>query len=138
MKSLFLLAAAGLTLAAAELPDCSLAPGWEQHGPRRAYEGDNLYEYMDGNSEGYFIYGFVKMNGVSCTKGGDTIHIDVSEMADPESCVRHVQRQPRSRRQTRGDRHGRANRAAQGDRRQGQVLPRDRRRSGQGQQRDAA
>ena len=85
MKSLFLLAAASLALAAAELPDCSLAPGWEQKGPRRAYEGDNLYEYMDGNSEGYFIYGFVKMSGVSCTKDGDLIHIDVSEMADPES-----------------------------------------------------
>ena len=85
MKSLLLLAAAGITLAAAELPDCSLGSGWEQKGPRRAYEGDNLFEYMDGNSEGYFIYGFVKMDGVSCTKGGDTIHIDVSEMADPES-----------------------------------------------------
>jgi hypothetical protein len=85
MKSWLLLVAAGISLAAAEMPDCSLAPGWEQKGPRRVYEGDNLFEYMDGNSEGYFIYGFVKMDGVSCTKGGDTILIDVSEMADPES-----------------------------------------------------
>jgi len=86
MKLLLLFTAAGLALAAgAPLPDCSLAPGWEQKGPGRMYEGDNLFEYMDGNSEGYFIYGFVKMNGVTCVKGGETIHIDVSEMADPES-----------------------------------------------------
>jgi hypothetical protein len=66
-------------------PDCHLVPGWEQKGPSRTYTTDDLYEYMDGNSEGYFIYGFVRMQGVTCTSGGDTFVIDISEFADPES-----------------------------------------------------
>ena len=39
---------------------------------------------MDGNSEGYFLYGFVVMNGITCQSGDKTIDIDISEMADPE------------------------------------------------------
>jgi hypothetical protein len=69
----------------AAIPDCSLAPGWQQAGPRRTFEGESLYEYMNGNSEGYLIYGFKKMEGVTCKKGQDTVNIDVSDMGDPES-----------------------------------------------------
>jgi hypothetical protein len=78
-----LLAASGA--AAAAVPDCSLIPGWEQSGPARAYEADNLFEYMDGNAEGYLIYGFVSMRGVTCTSGGDSILIDISEMTDADA-----------------------------------------------------
>jgi hypothetical protein len=60
-------------------------PGWKQQGPARSYVADNLYDYMDGNSEGYLIYGFVGMKGVTCQSGGDTLVIDISEMADPDS-----------------------------------------------------
>ena len=77
-----LLVAAGL--ACAQKPDCSLVPGWTQHGPARVHEPDNLFEYMDGNAEGYLLYRFVRMQGVTCRSGGDTIVFDVSEMADPE------------------------------------------------------
>jgi hypothetical protein len=66
-------------------PDCSLVSGWTQHGPSRSFVADNLFEYMDGNSEGYLIYGFVKMDGINCESGGDTIIFDVSEFADAES-----------------------------------------------------
>jgi len=78
-----LLAAAGLTLAA-QSPDCALLPGWSQHGPARTYVADNLFDYIDGNAEGYLLYGFVRMQGVSCKSGEDTVVFDVSEMADPE------------------------------------------------------
>jgi len=71
--------------AAAEIPDCSLVPGWEQSGPARTYEADNLFEYMDGNAEGYLIYGFVSMRGVTCKSGGDSILIDISEMTDADA-----------------------------------------------------
>jgi hypothetical protein len=67
------------------LPTCSLVPGWTQQGEARVFESDNLFEYMDGNAEGYLIYNFVKMNGVTCQKGDVTLVFDVSEMADPES-----------------------------------------------------
>ncbi len=68
----------------AQAPDCSVVAGWQQQGPARTYAADNLFEYMNGNAEGYLIYRFVQMHGVTCKKGDDTILIDVSEMADPE------------------------------------------------------
>lgn len=70
---------------AAEVADCRLVPGWEQQGPRREFVADNLFEYMDGNAEGYLIYGFTRMEGVTCTSGGDSIIIDVSEMTDADA-----------------------------------------------------
>lgn len=81
---LLLLFVLSLTLAA-QAPDCSLVPGWTQQGPARTYLADNLFEYMNGNAEGYLIYRFVKMQGVTCRSGGDTIVFDLSEMADPEA-----------------------------------------------------
>jgi hypothetical protein len=77
-----------LTLAAiafAQTPDCKLVPGWTQKGPARAYAPDNLFDYMDGNAEGYLIYQFLGMKGVNCQSGETTIVFDVSEMASPEA-----------------------------------------------------
>lgn len=64
---------------------CELVPGWSQQGENRAYTPDNLFEYMDGNAEGYLIYGFVKMTGISCTKGPVNLAIDISDMGDADS-----------------------------------------------------
>jgi hypothetical protein len=63
---------------------CQFVPGWEQSGPKRQYVADNLYEYMDGNAEGYLAYGFVNMHGITCKSGGNTLVIDVSEMSDSD------------------------------------------------------
>jgi hypothetical protein len=46
--------------------------------------GDNLFEYMDGNAEGYLIYGFQSMHGVNCTKGPVTLVIDISDFGEPD------------------------------------------------------
>lgn len=78
--ALFLLA----VTATAQVPDCSVAPGYLQEGPAREFTTDTLFEYMDGNSEGYFAYGFVRMRGVTCSKGEDKLILDISEMADSE------------------------------------------------------
>ena len=83
MKPVLLLAVAAL--AYSEVPECNLAPGWQQSGPRRSYEGESLYEYMNGNSEGYLIYGFRKMTGVTCTNGSGKVIVDVSHMGDGEA-----------------------------------------------------
>jgi hypothetical protein len=40
---------------------------------------------MDGNSEGYLLYGFLSMRGVTCEKGGVTFVIDVSDFGDADS-----------------------------------------------------
>ena len=86
MKSWFLAAAvlAVANAAPAQTPECGLVAGFEQRGPAREFGPDNLFEYMDGNAEGYIVYNFVKMNGITCENGEDTILIDVFEMADPE------------------------------------------------------
>jgi len=82
---LFLLALlAAVGIARAQTPDCSVVTGWQQQGPLRQYGPDNLFDYMDGNAEGYLIYRFVGMKGVTCKNGEDTILIDFHEMADHE------------------------------------------------------
>lgn len=86
---LLLLALSPTALAAAESQSpalrCDLVPGWSQQGETRTYTADNLFEYVDGNAEGYLIYGFVKMTGISCTKGPVNFTIDISDMGDADS-----------------------------------------------------
>ena len=88
LKTVFV-AMAACALAAAQTPapapSCKLAAGWSQNGPARTYEADNLFEYMDGNAEGYLIYGFLKMQGVTCKKGDVTFVVDISDMGDADS-----------------------------------------------------
>lgn len=69
----------------AAAPSCGLAPGWTQDGPSRFFTSDNLYEYMDGNSEGYFAYNFQTMRGVTCKQGETTFVIDISDMGDADN-----------------------------------------------------
>jgi hypothetical protein len=76
---------AGVCAAAAPAPDCKLVAAWAQRGAVRSYEADNLFEYMDGNAEGYLLYGFQTMKGVTCTKGGISVVIDVSDFGDADS-----------------------------------------------------
>jgi len=68
----------------AVVPSCSLVPGWTQAGAVRAYDADNLFEYMDGNSEGYIRYNFQEMHGVTCKNGDVTFVVDVSDMGDAD------------------------------------------------------
>ncbi|MGA8729354.1 MAG: DUF6599 family protein [Terracidiphilus sp.] len=65
--------------------DCHFAPGWEQSGAKRQYAADNLYDYKDGGAEGYLVFGFVRMRGITCKSGGDALDIDVSEMSDADA-----------------------------------------------------
>ncbi len=76
----------GATAAPAEdlIPQCSAVTGWTQKGKVRGFVPDNLFDYMDGNAEGYILYGFQKMTGITCVSGERSILIDVSEMASPE------------------------------------------------------
>jgi hypothetical protein len=69
---------------AQEYLNCQLVPGWEQSGTKREFTADNLYEYMDGNAESYLLYGFVRMQGITCTSGQKKLVIDVSEMEDSD------------------------------------------------------
>jgi hypothetical protein len=65
-------------------PDCAV-PGWTQRGEIRSFDAETLFDYMNGNSEGYFAYGFTLMKGVTCTNAaGDQLVVDVSAMGDPD------------------------------------------------------
>jgi len=88
MKISGLLLAALLTAGTAGAQDylnCHFVHGWEQAGDKRQYAAENLYEYKDGGAEGYLQFSFVHMQGVTCASAGNTLDIDVSEMADPDS-----------------------------------------------------
>ncbi len=64
--------------------DCSIAPGFSQQGKPYEYDVETLYDYINGNSEGYFLYGFKKMRGVNCAGGKLRMVIDISEFETPE------------------------------------------------------
>jgi hypothetical protein len=81
LAALFLLSAAA---SPAPLPRCDAAPGWVLDGPARTFGPDNLYDYVDGAAEEYLLYGFARLDGITCRTGEDSIVIDVSRMADPE------------------------------------------------------
>ena len=88
MKSLrlaLLMLAVASVAPAAEVADCHLVAGWGQQGSARHFTADNLFEYVDGNAEGYLLYGFVQMHGVTCQSGGESILVDVFEMTDADS-----------------------------------------------------
>jgi hypothetical protein len=70
--------------AAAQVPPCTAVPGWSQQGEARSYDADTLFEYIDGNAEGYLLYHFVRMKGISCASGDTVLNIDVSEFEDTE------------------------------------------------------
>lgn len=82
--ALAILLSAGMA-GAQDYLNCAYAPGWEQTGAKRQYGADNLFDYKDGAAEGYLSFGFMRMVGVSCKSGDNTLDIDVSEMSDAES-----------------------------------------------------
>jgi hypothetical protein len=83
-KGFLLIIAAASTAAAAEVANCGLVAGWKQDGASRTFQADNLYEYVDGDAEGFLIYNFVRMQNLTCKSGDDTLVVDVSQMSDSE------------------------------------------------------
>jgi hypothetical protein len=79
-----ILLAAGMA-GAQDYLNCHFARGWEPSGTKRSYVSDTLYDYKDGGAEGYLIFGFVRMQGITCASGGNTLDIDVSQMADTDA-----------------------------------------------------
>jgi len=83
---LFLIVLGVASLArAAEVADCHWVAGWEQQGGARHFTPDNLFEYLNGGAEGYLLYGFVQLQGVTCRSGRDSILIDLFEMNDADA-----------------------------------------------------
>ena len=66
-------------------PRCDLLPDWKQSGAARLYTADTLPKYKSAGSEGYLMYGFERMRGVTCKSGGAAFAIDIAEMKDSEA-----------------------------------------------------
>jgi hypothetical protein len=79
-----LLAFSGALTAGDLVPDCSGVSGWSQKGEVRSFVPDDLFDYINGNAEGYIIYGFEKMTGVTCVSGEESVLIDISRMESAE------------------------------------------------------
>lgn len=82
--SLCILSLSGIGTAA-ETETMQCPEDWSREGSVREYTPETLFEYMDGNAEGYLIYGFQKMSGITCRDGELQLHIDVSTMDSPEA-----------------------------------------------------
>lgn len=65
-------------------PGCDGLEGFRQKGALREFNTETLFEYMNGNSEGYFAYGFTAMRGVTCTNGTIDLVFDISRMESPD------------------------------------------------------
>jgi len=85
LRLLLTLLAVACVARAAEVADCHLVAGWEQRGAARHYTPDNLFEYLNGSAEGYILYGFVQMQGVTCRSKMGSVTLDVFEMNDADS-----------------------------------------------------
>jgi hypothetical protein len=67
------------------LPDPSGLDGWTIKDEAQAYEGDDLYIYIDGGAEIYQEYGFKRVLAQDYWKGERSISLEIFEMASPES-----------------------------------------------------
>jgi hypothetical protein len=54
--------------------------GWKRPARPQVYDGDNLYEYIDGGAELYLSYGFQRALAFFYGKGKDEIKVDVFDM----------------------------------------------------------
>lgn len=70
---------------AAVAASCEVVPGWAEEGAARIFEADNLFEYLNGNAEGYLIYGFIRLENKTCRSGNNSISVDVFEMVDSDA-----------------------------------------------------
>ena len=69
------------------LPDLGGLAGWKQAGSLATYNRDNLYEYIDGDAETYFGFGFsaLAVGKFSDGAGKRSITLNLYEMTGPLS-----------------------------------------------------
>ncbi len=70
----------------AYLPASRAVPGWAVDGEPREFEGESLYDYIDGGAEIYHEYGFRRVVVQDyASSDGLSISLEIFEMADPEA-----------------------------------------------------
>ncbi len=68
------------------LPESGEVAGWNKHRVLLHYEGEDLYEYIDGGAEIYHEYGFVQVVVQDYVSDADkSVSVEIFEMASPAS-----------------------------------------------------
>ena len=68
------------------LPKSGEMKGWERDGSSQEYQGDDLYEYINGGAEIYHEYGFRQVLVQDFkSKSGKAVSLEIFEMEDAES-----------------------------------------------------
>ncbi len=67
------------------LPEADSLAGWTMKDGPQAYEGDDLFLYIDGGAEIYHEFGFTRVIAQDYWKGETSITIEIFEMATPEA-----------------------------------------------------
>ena len=66
------------------LPTPGFADGWVMETPVDIYDPDTVFDYIDGEAELYFPYGFETLaSGTYVGSGGDTVTVDLYAMGSP-------------------------------------------------------
>ena len=68
------------------LPKNGEATGWAKYRPMQHYEGEDLYEYINGGAEIYHEYGFKQVVVQDyINEAGNSISVEIFEMTSPAS-----------------------------------------------------
>jgi len=78
------------------LPDNNEIKGWVKSGNSRIFEGERLYEYIDGAAETYHNYGFRQVITQDYKNGNNQIVVDIYEMKDVKNTfgIYSIERDP--------------------------------------------
>jgi hypothetical protein len=68
------------------LPESGEVAGWNKHRVTQHYEGEDLYEYIDGGAEIYHEYGFIQVVVQDYISDAEkSVSVEIFEMASPAS-----------------------------------------------------
>ncbi len=85
-----LLVGAAPALAAGDpalLPPDGFSAGWAKEGPPKVYEGEGLYDHIDGGGEPFLELGFEACTVQRYRKGGDLFTLELYRMTDAAAAL---------------------------------------------------
>ncbi len=81
------------------LPSQSVLTGWRASGGPEVYQGESLYDRIDGGAEIFFEYGFERALYQEYDKNGDLLQIEIYDMADDTAAfgIFSINKSPRAK-----------------------------------------
>jgi len=63
------------------------SPGWQKAGPPAEFQGDQLFNYIDGGAEIFLEFGFDRLLVQNYIRGNSEIALELYQMESPESAL---------------------------------------------------